>query len=134
MRNAIGEIGYNDLALGVDNKTATIIVSIDRQSHEIANSVHKNKLEENLGAGDQGLMIGYASDETPELMPLSHSLCGKLVRRIEQCRNENIVSWMRPDAKVQVTVEYQKNGHILKPVRVATILISCQHNPGITHD
>lgn len=76
-------------------------------------------------------MIGYATDETPELMPLSHSLCGKLVRRIQECRTQGIVNWMRPDAKVQVTVEYKKEGVQLVPLRVAAILISCQHNPGI---
>lgn len=88
----------------MDHKTATIIVAMDRQSPEIANSVHVNKNIEEIGAGDQGLMIGYATDETKEFMPLSHSLCGKLVRRLEQCRREKIVGWMRPDAKVQVTV------------------------------
>ena len=115
----------------MDHKTATIIVAMDRQSPEIANSVHVNKSDEEVGAGDQGFMIGYATDETTEYMPLSHSLCGKLVRRIEQCRKEKIVYWVRPDAKVQVTVEYKQEGNILQPVRVATILISCQHNPGV---
>lgn len=103
-RQAIKEIGYTDLAVGMDNKTATIIVAIDRQSPEIANSVHVNKSLEEIGAGDQGLMIGYATDETEEFMPLSHSLCGKLILRLEECRKKGIVEWMRPDAKVQVTV------------------------------
>lgn len=103
-RQAIKEIGYTDIAVGMDNKTATIIVAIDRQSPEIANSVHVNKSDEELGAGDQGLMIGYATDETEEYMPLSHSLCGKLILRLEECRKKGIVDWMRPDAKVQVTV------------------------------
>jgi len=116
----------------MDNKTATIIVAIDRQSPEIAQSVHINKKPEDIGAGDQGLMIGYATNETEEFMPLSHSLCGKLVRRIEQCRKENIVEWVRPDAKVQVTIEYKKEGHDLIPLRVHTILISAQHNPGVS--
>lgn len=115
----------------MDHKTATIIVAMDRQSPEIAQSVHQNKKEEDIGAGDQGLMIGYATDETEEYMPLSHSLCGKLVRRIEQCRKEKIVGWMRPDAKVQVTVEYKQDGSNVVPLRVATILISCQHNPDV---
>lgn len=88
----------------MDFKTATIIVAIDKQSTEIAHSVHVNKNEEELGAGDQGLMIGYASNETESLMPLTHDLCGKLIRRLEKCRKEKIVAWMRPDAKVQVTV------------------------------
>jgi S-adenosylmethionine synthetase len=81
-RHAIKEIGYTDVAVGMDNKTATIIVAIDRQSPEIAQSVHVNKKPEEIGAGDQGLMIGYATDETEEYMPLSHSLCGGLVRRL----------------------------------------------------
>jgi S-adenosylmethionine synthetase len=88
----------------MDYKTATIIVAIDKQSPDIAQSVHIDKTDEEIGAGDQGLMIGYASDETPNFMPLSHDLSSSLVRRIEQCRKEKILSWMRPDAKVQVTV------------------------------
>lgn len=85
-RQAIKEIGYTSTDVGMDYKTATIIVAIDKQSPDIAQGVHLNKSEEDVGAGDQGLMIGYASDETESLMPLTHDLCGKLVRRLEQCR------------------------------------------------
>lgn len=133
-RQAIKEIGYDSNEVGMDYKTATIIVAIDKQSPDIAQGVHLNKAEEDIGAGDQGLMIGYASDETESLMPLTHDLCGRLVRRLEQCRKEKIVPWMRPDAKVQVTVEYKKEGHIITPVRVHTILISAQHNPDVSND
>jgi len=90
-RQAIKEIGYTSTDVGMDYKTATIIVAIDKQSPDIAQGVHLNKSEEEVGAGDQGLMIGYASDETESLMPLTHDLCGKLVRRLEQCRKEKIV-------------------------------------------
>ena len=79
-------------------------------------------------------MIGYASDETEELMPLSHHFCSLLIRRLEQCRREKIVPWMRPDAKVQVTVEYEKNGHLITPLRIETILISCQHNDNVSNE
>lgn len=133
-RQAIKEVGYTSAELGMDCKTATIIVAMDRQSHEIASSVHVDKKEEDVGAGDQGLMIGYASNETENLMPLSHDLSCKLVRRLEKCRREKIVDWMRPDAKVQVTVEYRHTHNNIVPERVHTILISCQHNPGITND
>lgn len=88
----------------MDYRTATIIVAIDKQSPDIAQGVHLGKADEEIGAGDQGLMIGYASDETESLMPLSHDLCGKLVQRLEQCRKEKILWWVRPDGKVQVTV------------------------------
>ena len=95
--------------------------------------MHLNKKEEDVGAGDQGFMIGYASDETPDLMPLSHDLSNKLIRRLEEVRKNKLIPWMRPDAKVQVTVEYEhKPPHII-PKRVHTILISSQHNPDVIH-
>lgn len=78
-------------------------------------------------------MIGYATNETKESMPLSHSLCGQLIVRLTQCRKEGIVPWMRPDAKVQVTVEYKKEGNDIIPIRVHTVLISCQHNKEVTN-
>lgn len=78
-------------------------------------------------------MIGYATDETPNYMPLSHDLSSALVRRLEQCRREQILSWIRPDGKVQVTVEYEKKGHLIEPKRVHTVLISTQHNPDVTN-
>lgn len=79
-------------------------------------------------------MIGYASDETENLMPLTHELCGRLVQRLEQCRKEKILWWVRPDGKVQVTVEYRKDGDAITPVRVHTILISTQHHPDISNE
>lgn len=85
-RQAIKEVGYNSVELGMDYKTATVIVAIDRQSPEIAQSVHLTKKEEDFGAGDQGLMIGYATDETPNCMPLSHDLACKVVQRLEEVR------------------------------------------------
>eukprot|EP00919_Chromeraceae_sp_WS-2016_P037796 GHVR01090261.1.p2 GENE.GHVR01090261.1~~GHVR01090261.1.p2 ORF type:complete len:100 (+),score=17.65 GHVR01090261.1:113-412(+) len=81
-RNTIKEVGYVHLDIGMDYKNATIIVNVDRQSPQIANSVHINKNDEDIGAGDQGFVIGYATDETEEYMPLTHHLCGKLIRRL----------------------------------------------------
>ena len=100
------------------------MIAIDKQSLEIGNAVHVQKKDEDLGAGDQGLMIGYASDETAELMPLTHQLANKLVERLSECRNTGLCPWMRPDAKVQVTVQYKEvNGRTI-PVRIHNILIS----------
>ncbi len=115
----------------MDYKTAVVIVAVDKQSPEISQCLHLEEDELEIGAGDQGFMIGYATDETEELMPLSHHFCSLLIRRLEQCRKEKIIPWIRPDAKVQVTVEYEKIKSNVKPLRVDTILISCQHNPDV---
>lgn len=134
VRDAIKYVGYDDIAKGCDYKNETVMVALDSQSPEIAASVHVNKNVEDIGAGDQGLMIGYASDETKELMPLSHQLANQLAFRLYECRINKIVPWMRPDAKVQVTVEYKIQEPNLIPVRVHTILISAQHNPNVSNE
>lgn len=138
VRKTVNEIGYTRGKYGFDAETCGVMVSIKEQSADIAQGVDK-ALEaregdmsdseiDAIGAGDQGMMIGFACDETPELMPLTSSLANKLVRRLAEARKSNELSWLRPDAKSQVTVEYA-NG---KPKRVDTIVISTQHAPDIS--
>lgn len=134
VRNALKEIGYDNIEKGADYKNATVLVNVDTQAQEIAEAVHVNKKEEEIGAGDQGLMIGYACDETPQLMPLSHELSLKLCQKLFELRNNGTLQWLRPDAKTQVTVEYKSEGKNITPVRVHTVLISAQHSPSITQD
>jgi len=136
VRAAIKNIGYDAADKGLDYRSCNVVVAIEQQSADIAQSVHGNltKSDEDLGAGDQGIMFGYASDETPELMPLSAILATKLGRRLTEVRKKGVVDWVRPDGKTQVTVVYRKVKGRMVPQRVHTVLISTQHRDGVSNE
>ncbi|MCI5812245.1 MAG: methionine adenosyltransferase [Limosilactobacillus coleohominis] len=137
VRQTIKEIGYTDGQYGFDADNCAVITAIDEQSPDIAQGVD-DSLEtregegdplDQIGAGDQGLMFGYATDETPEYMPLTLMLSHKLMQRIAKLRKEGTIKYLRPDAKAEVTVEYDENN---KPMRVDTVVLSTQHDPEVS--
>jgi len=124
VRRTVTQIGYTRAKFGFDSETCGVVTSIHQQSPDIAQGVNPG------GAGDQGMMFGYANNETPELMPMPISLAHKLAKRLTDVRRANEVSYLRPDGKTQVTVQYEDG----KPVRVDKVLVSTQHHPDVTQD
>jgi len=131
VRETIKEIGYNDSAMGFDWETCAVLVSIDKQSPDIAQGVTEGEgLFKEQGAGDQGLMFGYACTETPELMPMSIMFAHKLTQKLAEVRKSGKLSFLRPDAKSQVSIQYIND----KPVRVDTVVVSSQHTPEVDYE
>ena len=131
VRNVIRDVGYTDDQMGICFDTCAVMVSIDKQSPDIAQGVNDDaQAGKDVGAGDQGLMFGYACNDTPELMPMPIALSHRILNRLTEARQNGEVDWLRPDSKSQVTVEYDDN----KPVRIDTVVVSTQHAPSVTNE
>eukprot|EP00897_Mesotaenium_endlicherianum_P004529 jgi/Mesen1/4103/ME000216S03360 len=136
VRDTCREIGFTSAAVGLDCDNCKVLVNIEEQSPDIGQGVHGlgTKKPEDIGAGDQGHMFGYATDETEELMPLTHVLATKIGAKLTEVRKNGTCSWLRPDGKTQVTVEYKNEGGAMVPIRVHTVLISTQVKPSFSLD
>ena len=132
IRNAVKDIGYENAETGFNYKTCSVINYISKQSQEIANAVHEKKNDEEIGAGDQGLMMGYASDETEEYMPMTYVLATNIIKKLHDARLSNTINWLMPDMKSQVTMEYEiQEDKSLVPIRIHTVLVSIQHKKDV---
>lgn len=134
VRDALKNIGYDDAKKGIDYRTCNVIVAIEEQSPDIAQGVHVGRKDEDVGAGDQGHMFGYATDESEELMPLTHTFATGLGLRLTQVRKNGTLKWVRPDGKTQVSIVYKKDGGAVVPLYVHTIVISTQHDEEVSNE
>lgn len=131
VRGVIRDVGYTDDEMGIAADTCSVLVAVGKQSGDIALGVDAdNSSGKDIGAGDQGLMFGYACNDTPELMPLPIALAHRILNRLTEARQRKEVDWLRPDSKSQVTIEFEGN----RPVRVDTIVVSTQHSPNVSTD
>ena len=131
VRDVIRQVGYTDDEMGIAADTCSVLVAVGKQSGDIAMGVNEDETKgKDIGAGDQGLMFGYACNETPEMMPLPIALSHRILNRLTEARQKKEVDWLRPDSKSQVTIEYDGN----RPVRVDTVVVSTQHAPHVSNE